>query len=118
MIVLPALIGQVATRADGTLKITLDTNELSPEKMAALFGLKKAVCYVAIKPEDFGQAELEALEAAEAEMIDNPRKTYSKRLRDVMFRLWEANSEGFATFEPYYFAKMERIIAHYKGKLP
>ena len=117
MIVIPALIGQVATRADGTLKITLDTNELSPAVMAELFSLKKVGCYAAFKPEDFGQTELEALEAAEAEMIDNPRKTYSKRLRDVLYRLWETNNEGFATFEAFYFSKMERLIEYFKGKI-
>lgn len=118
MIVIPALIGQVATRADGTLKITLDTNELSPAVMAELFSLKKAGCYVAIKPEDFGQAEMEALEAHEAELTDDPRKTHSKRLRAVFYRMWEDKNEGFGSFEAFYFAKMEALIEHYKKRLP
>lgn len=117
MIVIPALIGQVATRADGTLKITLDTNELPPATMAELFSLKKSGCYVAIKSENFGQDEIEALEAHEAELTDDPRKSFSKRLRAVLYRVWEVDNDGFSTFEAFYFAKMERMIEHWKKKI-
>ena len=117
-ILFPAAIEGVSTRKDNTLTIRLATNELPPGTMADLFCLKNALCYVAVKPEDFGQAEIERLEAVEAEMTDDPRKTHSKRLRAVFYRMWESDNEGFKGFEAFYFAKMDALIEHYKKRLP
>lgn len=118
MLTIPAAIESVATRADGTLKIVIGANELGPDAMAAVFGLRGKLCYVAVKPEEFGREEIERLEAHEAELTDDPRKTHSKRLRAVFYRMWETDNEGFGSFEPFYFAKMEALISHYKKRLP
>ena len=45
-------------------------------------------------------------------------KTQSQRLRAVLFLLYEEDKKGHVTFESYYADLMERIINHYKTKLP
>lgn len=117
-ILLPAIVETVATRTDGTLKIVIGTNELSPDTMAALFGLMRKACYVAVKPEGFGQEEIEQIEAARADLGDDTRKTKSQRLRAVLYRLWEQDPQGFDGFDAYYLSRMEKIIEHYRAKLP
>jgi hypothetical protein len=41
----------------------------------------------------------------------------SKRLKNVLYRLWEQDPEGFATSVQHYEHHMERIIKHFKSKL-
>ena len=115
MLILPATIEGAATRADGTLKITIGVQELSPDQMAGVMLLTRKYCYVALKPEDFGQAEREALEQLKAD--ETAGKTASQRLRAVLYRLWQQNPEGFTDFTAFYMAKMERLINWVKAKL-
>ncbi len=117
MLTIAAQIEGIATRKDRTILIRLGTQELSPGNAAELLGMGSALCYVAIKTEDFGVEELEKLEAYESEM-GKPGKTLSKRLRDVLFRYWEEDQQGYTDFPAFYLAKMEKIIGHYKAKLP
>lgn len=115
MLILPATIDAIATRADGTLTVRIGVQELSPDQMAAVMQLHRKFCYVALKPEDFGQAEREALEALKADEASG--KTASQRLRAVLYRLWQQNPEGYADFTAYYLAKMDRLIDRAKAKL-
>ena len=61
---------------------------------------------------------LAALEALEADAIEDHRKTQSQRLRAVLFLNWKYDSKGYKTFAMYYDSEMERIIEHFKKKLP
>jgi len=116
--VFAATVENIATRKDKTLKITIGTQEIPPEKMIALLGMQNAVGYVAIKAEDFGQSELEALEAAKAEVTDgDTTKTASRRLRNVLYLLWKQDPEGFETSELHYASRMEQLINQIKKKL-
>lgn len=117
-ILFPAQIEGVSTRKDRTIRLTFGTQELSSDVMTTLFNFQNALCYVAVKPEDFGQDEIEQLEAHEAGFVDDNRKTKSQRLRAVLFVNWQNDRRGFNDFDAYYLAEMERIIAHYKAKLP
>lgn len=42
------------------------------------------------------------------------KKTKSKQLRDVFYRLWEQDDEGYKIFDDYYDSKMKKIVEHYK----
>lgn len=112
------MIEALATRKDKTVRITIGTQELSPETGGELLRLQNAFVYAVLKEEDFGQEEVEAIEAMEAEFTDDKRKTLSKRLRNVLFRVWENDNKGFEDSGLFYIAEMERIIEHYKAKLP
>lgn len=111
-------VSKIATLTDGTLEIRLRTQELPPEKVGALFGLMKSHCYFGIKVEDFGNEEREALEALKADALEFNQKTSSQRLRAVLYRCFETNSEGYTDFLQYYEFKMGRMIEHFKSKLP
>lgn len=118
IITFAAQVDGLQSRKDKTLTVRFVTQELAPEKSAKLFGLQNALVYVAVKVEDFGAAELEALEKEKADAAEFGTKTAAQRLRHVLFRLWETNPDGFKDSGSHYEAKMEQIINHYKGKLP
>lgn len=118
VLVIPAAIEGVATRKDRTIRLTIGTQEMPPAKTAELFRMQNALIYLAIKEEDFGQEEIEELKQLEADITDDSRKTHSQRLRAVFYRMWQNDNEGFKEFSGFYLHKMERIIEHYKGKLP
>lgn len=116
MLILPATIDAIATRADGTLTVKIGVQELPPDQMAAVMRLHRKFCYVALKEEDFRTHERESLEALKSDELDGG-KTASQRLRAVLYRLFQQEPEGFTDFAGYYAAKMERLIGHFKGKL-
>ena len=64
-----AAIEGVSTRKDKTLTVRLGTQELPGETAGQLFGMQNAFVYVALKEEDFGRDEIEALEALEADAL-------------------------------------------------
>ncbi len=102
MILIPAQLESVGTRKDKTLKLTFGTNELTPAQAAELFGTANQFGYLAFKDE--------------SELEDTLKKP-SQRLRGIMFRVYEADNEGFSTFAKYYDSKMEQLITHFKNKL-
>lgn len=117
IIIFGAIIDGVASRKDKTLTIRIGTQELPPDKAGQLFGLQNASVYVAIKVEDFGQEEREALEALKADEMEAGGKTLAQRLRHVLFRLWQQKPEWYTDSNSHYIGKMEKIIQHFKDKL-
>lgn len=115
MLVLPAEIEGITTRKDKTVKLTIGTQELAPDKGGELFGLQNALVYLAIKKENFSTNEIGELEKLKAE--DYGGKTPSQRLRNVLFVAWQQNSQGFDKFDLYYDFRMNQIIIHLKNKL-
>lgn len=117
-LILPAILRGVATLTDKGVKITFVTNEVTPEVAGELYRLQNAFVFLAIKEEDFGREELEALENLETEFQGDNRKTASQRLRAVLYRNWEVDNKGYTDFNLFYLHELERIIDHYKKKLP
>lgn len=118
LIIFGAVIDGVASRKDKTITLRIGTQELPPEIAGQLFGLQNAMVYVALKVEDFGREEREALEALKADEIEaGGGKSLSRRLRDVLFRLWQQKPEGYKDSNSHYIAKMEKVIQHFKDKL-
>jgi hypothetical protein len=116
MIIIPAQLEAVTTRKDKTLKLTFGTNELTPNQASELFTIANQFGYLAFKDEDFKREELEVVESLKSELEDTLKKP-SQRLRNVLFRMFEQDNDGFKTFSKYYDSRMEQLINHYKGKL-
>lgn len=95
--------------------IKLATNELNPHKVGEIMSHHNKMCYVAIKPENFTSSELAIIEGLKVDEAIG--KSHSQRLRNVMYRSWQQENEGFDKFENYYVNKMETIIEHLKSKL-
>jgi len=115
MLTIPAQIEAVNTRKDRTLKLTIGTQELSPAQTAELISMNQNLCYLVIKPEYFAQSELDKIEQLKTD-FDN-QKSYSQRLRAVLYLNWQQNNEGFTDFLNYYINFMDKIINNLKNNL-
>jgi hypothetical protein len=116
-IFLASQIEGVSTRADHTLKVTIGTQELSPEDAGRLFSLNRKLAYIVIKEETFNQSEIDAIEQLVVDSNDIKQKTPSQRLRSVLYVLWTSDNGGHPTFDTFYNQKMEIIVQHFKNKL-
>lgn len=114
-ILLACYVENITTRKDKTVKLTIGSQELTPEKAGDLFSLmgKIAAMYITEK-EVIPQAEIDKVDSLDAEFGG---KTQSQRLRGVFFKLFEVHPEGFKSFDNYYHHKMDELINHYKAKL-
>lgn len=112
---LAAIVENVSTRRDGTIKLTLGTQEVSQGKAGELFTMQNKVVglYMSVK-ETIPQKVLDMVDSVD---IEAPGKTKSQRQRAVLYRIWEVQKEGFKTFEGYYAAKMEEHISNLKQTL-
>jgi len=117
MITISAGISKVSTMADGTLRLQFDCQEIGPEKMAQLFAQRNHVGFLTFKGEPFVEHEIDFLKNLKVDNLEGI-KSKSQRLRAVMYKTWELDHKGFDTFEMYYASEMDRVINHYKSKLP
>jgi hypothetical protein len=113
---LPAGLESYRSLKDGTLKLSFETGELSPEQMANVHYSLNKVGYLAFSPDPFASHELEAIDNLKVE-YDEVGKSPSKRLQAVFYRMWEQQSEGYFIFNDFYNAQMEKLIVHFKKKL-
>lgn len=113
-VLFPAYVENISTRKDKTIKIVLSTQEVSPSTAGELFRLLNnlGVCY--ISPKSINQAEVDQVDALDADLGG---KTQSQRIRNVLYKLFEQNAEGFKDFNTYYHSKTEAIIEHFKAKI-
>ena len=119
-----ATISKVTTMADRSLRLQVDTQELDPdgETIKQIFVMYNKFGMFAFKLSEIDPKEVKVPAYAKIESND---KTPSKRLRDVMFIIWnqfikplkESNPEGYMIFDDFYRIKMEEIITHFKNKL-
>ena len=116
MILIPGQIESIKSRKDKTTAIVLGSQEMSPKIAGDLFSLQNSFVYVAIKEENFQTNELEILEDLKAD-FEIEKKSNGQRLRNVLYKLYEQDKEGFLTFTKYYDHQMERLINHFKNKL-
>lgn len=109
---LAAIVENVSTRRDGTLKLTLGTQEMSQGKAGELFTMqnKTIAVYLSVK-DSVPQSVMDQVDAVD---VDMPGKTKSQRQRAVLFRIWELDKQGHKTFESYYAYAMEKHIADLK----
>ncbi len=67
MIILPAIVESIVSRKDRTWKVSFGTQEMSPDKAAALLTMNQQLCYLAIKPEHFHEEEQQLLDELKAD---------------------------------------------------
>ena len=112
---IPVIFDGLRTMADGSVKFSFATRELHADDLAALLSYRKQEGYLLFKPAPFEESDLIDIPETVPEFRNS--KTPSERLRGVLYRLWEfRGSQG--NFEAWRTEEMERIITHYKGKLP
>lgn len=115
-IILAAILDGYSRRKDGSCTIRFNTCELNTHQIAEVDTLysKFGVLYFVDK-ERLEIPEINMLDELDTDIYDKP-KTPSKRLYNVLYRVWEQSGmEG--DFKNYYKTEMEKIINHYKSKL-
>ena len=116
MLLIPASLTSYRTLADRTFRLIFGSNELTPEQSTELHRNLMQFGYLAFKGDPFKKEELEYLDGIEVSYEDTT-KTPSKRLRAVLYKLWEKDPTGYTDYNLYYQFQMEKIISHYKSKL-
>ena len=116
MILFPAILENITSRKDRTWKITLGTNELTPDQVLGLSGYLNKFCFAALKSDEFKSKEIETVENLKSDFEDTG-KSPAQRLRNVLFILYKQDQEGYTMFDDYYKHKMEGFIEHLKGKI-
>lgn len=107
-----------SSRPGRSARLVIETQELDDMTAGQLVNLagKQSYCYIGIKEEDFSPQDREALDEIRAD-YEMRGKTPAQRLRGVLYHVWQqAGTDG--NFNDYYAREMERIIEHYKQKLP
>lgn len=115
-IAIPATIDSIRTRKDKTMSIVIATQEMEPNKAGQLLSMHGKLGYICIKPENFTKQELEIIDMLKTD--EGIGKTPSQRLRSVLYISWKEDNKGFEDFSNFYVHHMEKIIQHYKDKLP
>ena len=123
MIVIPAQISGLNTLKDHSIKISLITNEPTPQQFADLFSLKtNGFCYLALKEEMFTNSEHSAINDLKADPFkDWETQSPSKRLRSVLYVKWIKNGEVQGTgkeWDTYYHVEMDKLITKQKDLIP
>lgn len=115
-LLLAAQVEGVSTRKDGTVKVVLGTQEMTPAKAGELLAFaNKLVCVYVSPKETISQAELNQVDALDPEFKG---KSQSQRLRGVLFVLWEKTNDGFTDFDAFYRYHTEQMIDSVKAKIP
>lgn len=104
---LSAIVEKLSTLKDGSITVTIHTQEMSPAKSAELFELRGKLAAVYISPAEITSKELSLVDTIEPDL---PGKTPSQRMRNVLWILFKQDAEGYKDFPPYYEAKMNQYI--------
>lgn len=115
-ILIPAIYEGSRDLKDKTKKLVFQTNEITPKQASELQICVQQFCYLAIKQEPFMKEHLEVINNLKSDYEDTG-KTPAQRLRAVIYKLWEQNSEGYKDFNLYYAYRMEGIITFLKSKI-
>ena len=112
IVTIPGLVDGVTTRKDRTVKITFSTQELPPNEAAVILGLNQKLGVIAFA-EKSSQISQDIMDIP----VEFPEeKSPAKRLKNVLYRLWEQEGKQ-QDFEVYYRQKIERAIESIKEKL-
>lgn len=113
-LLVPVQVENISTRKDKTVKLVLGTQELSPAKAGEIFNLLNTVAMAYICPKGINQNEIDQVDKLDPEFEG---KTQSQRMRNVLYKLFQQDTEGFKDFDAFYQNKTDKIIEHLKTKI-
>jgi len=107
-----AQINKAEANEDRTLKLKIDTQELSPEDTAVIFSFFQKQIWIDMAETSITQEQLNI-----PEVIDElEEKTPSERLRDRMF-VYHKEKKVQVKFNDWYKGQMDKIGQNYLDKL-
>lgn len=105
-------------RKDKSLGLSFITGEKTPRQVMEIHSMLDVFGYMLFKGEEtLTKDEIAELDQLDTDLYDNP-KTKSQRFRGVLYRNWQNENQGYEEFKDYYDFEYEKIINHYKNKLP
>ncbi len=111
-----AVMDGYARRKDRSVSIRFVTGEKTSQEIAEIDSSCEQFGYLYFKAEEtLTPDEVEELDNLDTELYDKP-KTQSQRLRNVMFKVWDAKGRK-GEFKEFYRQETEKIINHYKTKI-
>lgn len=114
-IIVSGILEKLSTLNDGSVKLSICTQEMDATNGAQIFGLRGK--YLKVLLSDNNITEPEEILIDEAKVQDGRKiKTKSQQLRAVLFRFHEQTKPG-VDFDQFYNEKMDGLIEHFKGKL-
>lgn len=111
---LAAIVENITTRKDKSVKLVIGTQELSPNEAGVLFQYMNQLVSIYVCPAAIDQRELDQIDTMEPELNN---KSQSQRIRSVLFLLFKQYNEGYKSFDEFYKAKTEMYIDHLKAKI-
>ena len=112
---IPCVIDSLRTLKDGSIKITIETQEITPEDFTILAQYRNTFGYMVFRETPVTEADLANVPDVVPEFKND--KTPSQRLRAVFYRMWEQSGKPGENFQTWYVGKMEQLIDHYKQQL-
>ncbi len=108
----------ISTKADGTIDVVFNTQEMGAAETAALFSMRAKFGQLAFISQEIAltDTQLDELDIPESSPEFKGDKSPSQRLRAVLYVLWEQDGKR-GEFETFYRVRMERIIETIKDKL-
>lgn len=108
----PATIESVRTLADGTIKLSVETQELTPENTALLFGMARKLGWFVFKETEVKE---EDIPTDKIEFKDD--MTLDEHLGKVLYAYHMKKTNDGKTFHTFKRQVYEAIIEKYKNKL-
>ena len=100
----------IRSRKDGSLGLSFETPELTPQEKVLFMELQNVECETTITPIDLEDKTPDVIKKG----MDN--KSPSQRLRDTLF-VWYKQDGSTELFNNWYSQKMEKLIDWVKSKL-
>lgn len=114
-LIIGAILEGLGTRNDGSVKLSIGTQEIDPAQVGNLFQLRGK--FIKVFLSDTNITPLEEKLIDEEKMQDGKKiKSAAARLRAVLFRVHE-QAGSTMIFDDWYKVEMEKVIEHFKGKL-
>jgi hypothetical protein len=105
-------LDKVSTLKDGSLKVTLHTQELDATDSAALFGLRNQLGWSLLSTNDINEEDIPDEPAKDF----REQKSQSQRLRAVLYVYWQQQGST-GSYDQFYQNQMERFIDQVKEQL-
>lgn len=112
---IPSYFHSFRSLVDRSLRLTFDTQELTPEAQANIVERAHRQGHLIFLEQD-ENVNVEEIDLPELKKNPGEKKTPGQRLRNVLYHVWESTGEN-GDSEDFYRNEMERIINHYKSKL-
>lgn len=113
MIIFPSILDKITTLKDGSLKLIIETPELSNEQVGKILELRNKQIFTAFNDTGLKPDELDIKEMPTE---FKTQKSQSERLRSVLFVFWEKHKPT-TDFNTFYNRKTEEFITMVKEKI-